>query len=409
VTSRACVRLLLAAAAVAACTKAPPVKNAAPAATAPSPRGVSLADFEKPPDDSPERANLANLAYGASIVSRTAEATLDASAAQLIDGDPASAWLSPGHDPEQSIVVALPSRSRIEQLGARRPASARAGVREVLVERSLDGVQFEPFTTLQLAASSDYQIATVPPAEAAYLRITTAQPTGSFAQLNSFVARGKAVEPLAPRTLDGCWSVNRITGASFEQHGNSVSGTIGDLSLEGGTDGRAFHFVWTRGPQYGMAIVTLTPDSKRLTGIRWYEEAYPLFLGGSWFGERTPCTAHVLPGKAAPREDVFQLFLKRFGRFPLYGLAFDGQAKLLPGSTPELERLARHLAANPRTLWNVTGHGDPRRLASVREALLQQGLDLKNVVFVQAKTTRRETFTEPMRVLYGNIDLEIRR
>ena len=242
------------------------------------------------------------------------------------------------------------------------------------------------------------------PAEAAYLRITTAEPTGTSAQLGSFIVHGKPLEPVAPRTLDGCWSINGITPAAFEQHGNEVSGTIGDLSVEGGTDGRSFHLVWTRGPQYGMSIITLTPDSKRLTGIKWYEEAYPLFLGGSWFGERVPCGA-----KSAPRENVFRVFLNRFGRFPLNGLAFDANAKQLPGSEVTVERLAQHFAANPRPPWQLTGHGDARRLDTLRAALLQRGVDLANVSFVQGKAPRREPFTQPMRELYGNIDLEIRR
>lgn len=399
-TSRLRVRLLLGALLAAACTKAP--RQAAPPKMPPN--LVPLSSFNQPPDDGPDRDNLANLAYGASILSRTGESSLDFSAVQLIDGDPLSPWLSPLHAPEQSIVVALPSRSRIEQLGARRGASPRSGVKSLRIERSLDGKTFEPYTTLHLAENAQYQIGPVPPAEATYLRLTTAETTGAFSQLNSFVVRGKPLEPMAPRSLDGCWSINRITTASFQQQGNSFSGSIGGLSVDGGTDGRAFRFVWTRGPQFGMGLVTLTPDSRHLTGLQWYEEATPLFLGDSWFGDRVACGA-----KKAPPQNVFEIFLNRFGRFPLYGLAFDAQAKLLPGSEPALERLAKHLAANPRTLWNLTNHGDARRLETLRAALAQRGVNLANVAFVQAKAPRREAFTEPTRALYDDIDLEIRR
>ena len=402
-TSRFRVHLLLAAALAAACMK-PARHDAAPPMP---PNLVPISTLGQPVDDAPDRDNLANLAYGASIVSRTAESTLDYSAAQLIDGDPLSSWITPLHAPEQSVVIALPSRSRIEQLGARRGATQRAGLRSLLVERSLDGVAFEPFTTMHLADNGEYQISAVPPAEAAYLRVTTAEPIGTYTQVSSFIVRGKPLEPMKPRSIDGCWSINRNTTASFEQHGNSFSGTIDGLSVEGGTDGRAFHFVWTRGPQYGMAIATLTPDSRHLTAIKWYEEANPLFLGGTWFGDRVPCGA-----KGAPRENVFQTYLNRFGFFPLYGLAFDAQAKLLPGSEPELDRLAKHLAANPGTLWNLAERsdrqGDRRRLDSLRAALAQRGLNLANVAFV-VQPPRREAFTEPTRVLYDSIDLEIRR
>ncbi|MCU1348814.1 MAG: hypothetical protein JWO56_1844, partial [Acidobacteria bacterium] len=324
-----------------------------------------MADLEKNPDDSGDRDNLANIAHGASIAWRTGESTLDSSPAQAIDGDPSTAWLTPMYDPEQAAVVALPSRTRVEQLGAKRTASARAGTRALRIERSLDGVHFEPFTTLKLADTSAYQVTPVTPAEALYLRVTLEQPTGPFVQLNSFIARGKPLEPIAPRTIGGCWAINGgSSSAALVQHGGTISGTLAGVAVDGGSDGRSFRFAWTRGPQFGVGVATITPDGRHLSAITWYEEAYPLNLSGSWFGEQAPCST-----KPVERPDVFQTYMSRFGHVPLYGLGFDGEGRLAAGSEPAVERLVQFLAANPRTLWNLVNHGDPRQLASLRAAL----------------------------------------
>lgn len=405
-TSRIAVRLLpaalLAGVFAAACGKTPP-PPAKPGPARRAGRVVTLADLEKPLDDGLDRVNLANIAHGASIVSRTGESTLDVSAVQMIDGDPSTAWLTPLYDLEQSAVIALPSRSRVEQLGAKRAGSARAGFHALRIERSLDGVHFEPFTTLELADKADYQVTPVTPAEALYLRATPEQPTGSYIQLNSLIALGRPLEPIAPRTIGGCWSINGSSAADLVQNGATFSGTLDGLAVDGGSDGRSFRFAWTRGPEYGVGIVTVTPDGKHLSGIKWYEEAFPLFLGGSWLGDRVPCRA-----KPIARGDVFQIFMTRFGRFPLYGLGFDGEGRLAAGSEPAVDRLARFLTVNRRSPWNLANHGDPRQNASLRAALLQRHVDLTNVAFLQ-RAPLRDPFTEPMRALYGSVDLEIRR
>jgi hypothetical protein len=404
VTSRHGFRLLLAAVLLASCHREPAGKPAKPAPD-------SLEAMQAPPDDAEERSNLLNIAHGATIISRTGESTLENSAVQAIDGDPASAWLSPPYDTDQTFVIALPSLSRIRKLGAKRSPFARMAVRSLEVERSTDGIHFEPFTTLKLADNGSYQLFPVTPADASYLRVTTHEPGGPYMQLSSVVAHGEPLEPVAPRHLDGCWSINGQP-AVFRQNGAAVPyGRIGDLTLDGGSDGRFFRFVWKNKAEYGMAVISVSADGNHLSGIKWHEEALPLFLGGSWFGDRIPCQqgASGVPDNPAKPTPVFETFMARFGRFPLYGLEFDARGELTDRSRWTLDAVTRYLQAHPSGAFQFTGYGSEQQLNALHSALQKQGALLSKVTFVSARTPRREPITDVMRSLYGNIDLEIRR
>jgi hypothetical protein len=377
--------------------------EASPKTPAPvKPAGVPI--FQGPPDDTAERANVLNLAHGGSVVSRTGDASLENSAIYAIDGDLLSAWLTPNGDPEQTVTVSLPYRTRISELGVARGASAANGFRALLVERSLDGVKFVPFTELRLQGRGGEQFFPVTPAEARFLRVTIREATGTFAQLNSLLARGTQLEPPAARSLDGCWVVNAMD-ASLAQHGGDVWGNIGNMRVEGTVDHGVFRLVWSRGAEYGIALLTVSADGQHLSAIKWHEEAVPVFVGDHWFGEKRPsCSEH-------PQKDgaVFETWMARAGLFPLYGLTFDESGDLLPASSATLDTITRVLAANAGRPLRFRGHGDPRQLESLRAALETRHADLASADFVQTDTPRRETTTECLRMLYRNIDLEIRR
>lgn len=357
------------------------------------------------PDDTVERANLLNIAHGASVVSRTGESTLEFSAINAIDGDPSTAWLSPSLDPEQSIVVALPSRSRLTRLGVSSAASAKAAFGSLLIERSLDGVTFEPFTTLRLERRPGEQSFEVPPTDVLYLRATEAEPAGNFTQVYSLYARGTALEPPQPRSLSGCWMING-TLAVFDQSGSSVHGSMGAIRMEGATDGRSYRLRWSRGSEYGVAMVTVAPDNRHLSGFRWHKEAFSLFVADSWFGEKQQRCV-----EAAPRADppaMFTTWMARAGRYPLYGLLFDERGQLTPESNPEIDNVAALLASVPGAQVRFVNYGDARRLTTLRSALEARHVALRNAQFVTAAPWR-ELFTDSMRVMYSTIDLQIRR
>lgn len=136
-------------------------------------------------DDS-ERGNLLNIALGASVVSRTAEMTLEQSAVRAIDGDPGTMWASPPDDgAHQVLVYALPARTRVEQIGIQTPHAPVFHIVSAQVDSSTDGVNFTPLILLKPSDKTpELQLfPVVPPRDIVYLRLTTLEAPGRFAQI----------------------------------------------------------------------------------------------------------------------------------------------------------------------------------------------------------------------------------
>src|SRR6266571_8747227 len=102
---------------------------------------LAIAPAQKKEDftDAAERLSLLDLAHGSTVVSRTGEVLLDFSALRAVDGDPGSFWLSPMHDLPQSMVIALPARSRIDRVGIRTLPKGAFTPNHVTFETSIDG------------------------------------------------------------------------------------------------------------------------------------------------------------------------------------------------------------------------------------------------------------------------------
>ena len=360
-------------------------------------------------DDAPERENLLNYAHGAVAISRTGEATLKGSVVRAIDGDrdPGALWSSPPHNPVQTLVFALPSRTRLTRVGAE--SGTAQGLR---FESSLDGTTFRDLATVKLQFNHEAQLFDVPPTEASYLRVTTLEGGAIFLGLNSVHARGTAVEPVKAGSLDGCWAMD-TERAAFTQHGAYVFGENGPVLLEGGSDGRFYRFAWIRGEQYGLAAVSVTPDGRHMSGIRWHEEAEPLFVATTWVGQKTDCA-----GKPAVRDDVFRTFLAKHGRYPLYGLRFDDRGHLIESeSGVMLDRLAKMQSA--RLVANEFLQPTPAqnravaqtKLDTLAAALKKRGADPARFELVNhgSDQPRRAANTDANRSLYGSVDLELRR
>ena len=402
--------------AVAACTRDEP------AAKAPEPNASKRQAHpigEKPPDDSADRASIMSMARGSTVISRTGEALLEASAVRAIDGDPSSYWLSPPHDLPQSMTVALAARSRIDKVGFR--TDAGLPVKTVRFERSLDGAAYTEVASVKSAQTIDAQWFDVTPAEATHIRVTMVDSPVALqdARLRSVTVRGTEVEPPRPGDAAGCWSVNG-SAASLERAGNRVFGTLhaGDtpLQLDGGFDGRTYRLHWIRGNDYGYAMFTVSPDSKHLSGLEWHEEAIPMFFGDSWFGDRVPCGARERFDRDMPVK-----FFRRSGHFSLFSLRFrdDGSlderenaatlqwlARVLPSISVRVvaHEFRRSSAAENRSFAQ-------RELDALRDALRRAGAKIENIEFVAqgSAAARQEPVTEPMRAIYSTVDLEIRR
>jgi hypothetical protein len=358
-----------------------------------------------------ERGSLTGIVRGATIASRTGEALLETSAAEVIDGDPGTFWLNPPRDFPQSMVIALPGRTRVERVGLRTAANTFAANR-VQFDASRDGIAWQALTTVTARETGDAQWFDVPPVEAAFLRATVIDPRPSRTdvRLNSVLARGAELEPPRPGPIEGCWSLNGRP-VRFAQRGARVVGALGignlPLFLDGGSDGRIVRFVWIRGNDYGLALAAVSPDGKHLTALEWHEEAIPLFRAESWLGTPAACGAPAL------REDVAAALLQRVGRYSAFGLRFRNDDSLdVESSRETLEILARHMK-NARIVVHEFREATPEKnkaraeriLASVRAAL-GPGAEL---VAAGSDAPRQQPVTETQRAMYSCVDLEIRR
>ena len=353
-----------------------------------------------------EQESLTDIVRGATIVSRTGEALFEASAAEVIDGDPGTYWLNPPGDFPQSMAIAFPARARLDRVGLRGTAN------RVQFESSADGAAWQALTTVTAKDTTGAQWFDVAPMEAAFLRVTVTGPPPSQkdVRLQSVLARGAELEPPRPGPIEGCWALNG-RAARFAQRGAHVAGVlaIGNLPLylDGGSDGRIVRLVWIRGNDYGLALASVSPDSKHLTALEWHEEAIPLFRAESWFGQPGACPAVSL------RDDVAAALLQRVGRYSAFGLRFrDDDTLDVDASRETLEILARQMK-NARIVVHEFREATPqankaraqRILASVRAALGSEG----EFVAAGSDAPRQQPVTAAQRAMYSSVDLEIRR
>jgi outer membrane protein OmpA-like peptidoglycan-associated protein len=378
---------------------------------------------QTPPPVRAESPNLIALSRGGSIVSRTAELDLSHSAVRLIDGSGSNGWLTPSGDPAQSIVLSLPARARIDRVGIMTTLLASAA-RDLRFDFSLDGEHFTRSVTMTGKAQDGIQaIAVVPPVDAQTIRLSTLNARSSYVLIRELIVNGAFLDPPVAGAIDGCWSINDQP-ATFRSFGASVSGYVGgidDTTLEGGSDGRFYRFAWTRGKEYGLAAMSVTPDGKHLGSVVWHEQAIEdeQFHANDWLGERGAC-----PPEAKAGADVMITYLQRFGYFPLYALRFADDGTLDDGaSAPTLARVTKLLAANPQLHLRFVSHElthttsqenlavAQRKIASLHDALTRRSVDLPRANFVALgeEHPRRQATTDLTRAIYSSVDLELRR
>jgi hypothetical protein len=393
---------------------------------APAPKSIAPPPAKKQatgPDDPNERANLLNFAHGATVISRTGEATLANSALNAIDGDLTSAWVINVGDYPQTATIALATRSRIDRIGIATGGRQPFTIENVEFESSLDGIAFKPLGKLTPKRVEAPQIINVTPVEAKFVRATlvSGDRNGRAAAL---FALGAELEPAKPVSIDGCWTINGVP-ATLAQRDAHVFGTIETTptatEVDGGFDGRFFRFAWSRGASYGFAAISVSPDRRHLSGHHWHEEPIPLFFAESWFGERHECATTT----ALDHGVVTRALVKRLGRAPLYGLAFDANGNLIESASLDTLRTLRiFLLGLPPTLQvRVVAHefhaATPEqnraianaKLATIEQWLLRNGVPKERLSFLAAGSDdpREVPVTDAMRALYSSVDLEIRR
>lgn len=362
--------------------------------------------------------NLLNLGYGAAVVSRTAEVNLEASAINAIDGFAQTCWSTPPGGPEQTLVFAFAARARVHRLGV--TTLNNTNLPKVRFEASLDGKSWREVLVQTLAEKqeSNTQLVDVKPFEALYLRVSSVEPRGATSNFRSVHAIGEELAPPSPRNFGGCWNINGVA-TRIHQEGARITGVMATnppTFLDGGTDGRVGSVMWRRGPLWGYAPLTITPQDRLLSGLRIFHEISSWHTMDGWFGK--PCTKEIAP-ELPPADPA--AFLAKSGRWSMFGLVFDSRDQLLEGpSRVALDDAARFLKASGGKRFRIVAHEvradtparnkqhTTARNASLRQALANRGVDVSRIEFVSAGSDWGDLaiVVAIQRVLASRIDLE---
>jgi outer membrane protein OmpA-like peptidoglycan-associated protein len=358
--------------------------------------------------------NLLNLAYGASVVSRTGELNLVNSAVHAIDGMSTTLWTSSPGAPEQTLVFGLGGPSRIERLGVTAATKDRVPAK-VRFDASADGSSWREIATLAPANRGTSMI-DVTPFEARYLRVTTIDPAKYYSGLTSIHALGREVRPVERLSFEGCWTIN-TRPARLVQRGARITGTIGGgrpTFVDGGIEGRVAKLMWMRGPMWGYATATVTPDGKGISAITFHEEPLNNRAGEAWMGNRCDAPAAATP--VPPPID----YLRRIGHWTMSGIVFDAAEHLIAEpSAVALDDAAAVIRAMPSQRFRIVAyefrHTDPRenrrrtdaRIDAVRAALRARGVDVSRIEFIAGGSERTDVDLPSalQRMLFSRVDL----
>jgi hypothetical protein len=381
--------------------------------------GAPLSRPASAPSTTSVSRNVLDFGLGAAVVSRTGELTLESSALRAIDGDPLSAWASPTNDTQQTLVFSLPAPASIEKIGIRTSPAPHSRTIAMTVEASSDGTQFSQLANLRLEHTDQPQWFDAPFADARYVRVLVTEGGSQMATLQSVELEGEWRGQRSTPPIEDCWTINQAP-ASFAEREGRIAGSIGDdnpIQFDGGRKDAVYRFAWARGGSWGYGLVTLTPDGKHLSGLRWFQDAAVHSYGGGWYGERRPCqTSGMQPDR------VVDTFLGSAGWYPLYSLHFNEHDQLdeaaSRGGLQVIANVMRRIGNKRMTLIAREYDGSTReanqrrtdtRLASLRDVLTRTGADLSQIDFVSAGSTnpRRPTDTAAMRQLYGVVEIDI--
>ena len=382
-------------------------------------KGAPLSRPATAPNKAAPSRNVLDFGLGAAVVSRTGELTLESSALRAIDGDAVSAWTSPTNDIEQTLVFSLPAPARIEKIGVRTPLAPHSRMAAMNVEASADGIEFSALANLRLEKTDQMQWFDAPFEQARYVRVLVTEGGSQMASLQAIELEGEWLQPPSTPPIADCWTINQAP-ASFADRGGRVAGYIGrenPIQFDGGRRGAVYRFAWAQGGAWGYGLVTLTPDGKRFSGLRWFQDAAVHSFGGSWFGDRSPCQ----PAGMQP-DRVVDTFLASAGWYPLYSLHFDANDRLdedaSRGGLQIIANVARRMGAKPVTLIvreyeesepEANRRRTDARAASLRDVLARAGADVSRIDCISAGSanSRRPTDTAAMRQLYGVVEIDI--
>ena len=339
-----------------------------------------------PPRPRPDtdRDNLLNLAYGAGVVSRSGELSLENSAAHAIDGDNGTFWSTPPGGFDETMTFALAAPSRITRVGLTVATVEGSVPQEVRFSASGDGKTWRDVVTMNPLPADAPQFITVRPFDARFLRVRSLAGARYYTHIRSVHAIGRELAPAAPPAPEGCWTINGIA-ARFVRQGARVYGELATTPptlVDGGIEDHLVRLQWRRGPTWGIAALTVAGTPRTLTGVTWYErELSPFGMGAAWFGAPASCAN---PPQARSIDDR---------RFVLYGVRFDANDRIdAAASAAALDAAAAFVRRAPRARvvaheYRLANAAQNRarcvaRLNAVRDALRARGIDVARIELV---------------------------
>jgi len=363
-----------------------------------------------------ENDNLLNLVHGAAVVDRNGEVSYESSVAHALDGSRRTPWVSaPGGSQIATFSLAAPTR--ITRVGASVPdrGNAPAGI---LFETSLDGTTWTKAVEARLKHENRLaQLFDVAPVVARYLRVTAIEPAYQ-SHIFSLIAHGTETAPVAQPSIEGCWEINAVVPARFFRIGSRVTGTIGPMIVDGGTDGRVYRLMWLETMMWGYAAVSISADGEHLSGVRWHEEVNPKNSGDGWLGKRVPCEQTAAINSAKVVDDI----IRRAALWRLYGVRFDAQDRIVAAeSANALDLAAKVIREHPDHRFRIVAREFREsteeknrtrcnaKLNAIRAALTARGIDLARIEFTAAGSERGRLSVDftSLHVMDSGVELQV--
>ncbi len=347
--------------------------------------------MSRAPEPDVDSDNLLNIAYGASVISRSGELNLESSAAHGIDGMLLTSWVSAPGAREETLVYSLLAPARVLRVGLTAPEGDQRSD-SVRFEGSMDGLSWREIATVKPEETAVRQLVAATPVKAQFIRITSLTTHRYYLAARAFHVLGEEVAAPATPPFTGCWTANGQR-VELTQKGARITGVVASdppTYFDGGTDNRVGLVMWMQGPTWGYAALTRSPDGAHLTTFRFHEEVDSKNVGDAWFGDRCESNTPLKP--VAP-----QAFLERAKRYSVFGLVFDPADRLVEDlSEPALGAAVLLLAGAPGQRFRIVARDFRRetpelnarhsaaRLTSFRNALRARGIDTARIELVAA-------------------------
>jgi len=378
---------------LAACSK----KETATTETVTATTASSATATAAPPPPAAQNApSLVSFYSGALIAQKPQEYDANWSAFWMFDEKPDTGWASPQNVvTPQTIVVALPERSQIEQLAFDTggiDGNDGRGAKDITVEMSdtsaTSGFQKIASVSLQDQAN-DQRFPVTAQVPGRWLRLVVQNNHGSkeYIELMDVRAYGRQLTTTPFPNASGTYETD-YGNFHLKQEGTSVTGCYehDEGLLNGGIEGRIMKFTWREAPNdKGPAIMIFSPDGNEMFGL-WWNEGDTTGRGGIWNGKKISKDTGSCPHwSGTGAEELMKKELEEFGRTRVYGINFDLDSDVLRDeSKPTLDKIVAVLKAKPEWKLKVEGHTDSTGGEAHNQQLSQKRADAVKSYLVNA-------------------------